>query len=73
MRLSKSSNPKFQARLDGGTAFSVWSWESKGVRSWQELRKVGLDPHRDQFDIDDQDVFDRLVRRDYHRESWRVD
>jgi hypothetical protein len=73
MRLSKSSNPKFQARLDGSGSFSVWDWESKGVRSWQELRKVGLDPPGDQFDILDADVFERLVRRDYHRESWRVD
>jgi len=73
MRLSKSSNPRFQARLDGSGSFSVWKWESKGVRSWGELRKVGLDPPGDQFEINDPDVFEKLVRRDYHRESWRVD
>jgi hypothetical protein len=73
MRLSKSSNPRFQARLDGSGSFSVWKWESKGVRSWSELRKVGLDPPGDQFEINDPDVFEKLVRRDYHRESWRVD
>jgi hypothetical protein len=73
MRISKGSDPKFQARLDGGAAFSVWSWEAKGVRSWSELRQVGLDPPGDQFDIEDADVFERLVRRDYKRERWTVD
>lgn len=73
MQLSKSSGPKFQARLDGSGAFSVWKWEAKGVRSWSELRKCGLDPPGDQFDIEDPDVFQKLVRRDYHRESWRID
>jgi len=72
MRLSKSSNPKFQARLDGGEAFSVWKWESKGVRSWSELLKVGLDPPGEQFDID-ADKFDRLVKRDYIRDRWGYD
>lgn len=48
-----------------GEAFGVWAWESKGVRSWAELRKVGLDPPGDVFDIVSVDVFDRLVRRDY--------
>lgn len=73
MRLSKSSGPKFQARIDGSGPFPVWIWESKGVRSWDELRKCGLDPTGDQFDIKDPDVFEKLVRRQYHRESWRVD
>jgi hypothetical protein len=73
MRSSKSSNPKFQSRLDGGSAFSVWCWEAKGVRSWSELRKVGLDPPGDQFDFVDADVFQRLVRREYKRDSWGVD
>jgi hypothetical protein len=73
MQLSKSSGPKFQAMLDGSGAFSVWSWEAKGVRSWGELRKCGLDPPGDQFDIEDPDVFQKLVRRDYHRESWSID
>jgi hypothetical protein len=72
MRLSKSVNPKFQSRLDGSGCFSVWLWESKGVRSWNELRKVGLDPPGDQFDID-ADVFEKLVRREYKRESWSID
>ena len=47
MQLSKSSGPKFQARLgpeglDG--SFSVWKWEAKEVRSWSELRKCFFVP-----------------------------
>jgi len=73
LQSSKRGGPKFQARLDGRDAFPVWVWESKGVRSWAELRKCGLDPPGEQFVIEDPNVFEKLVRRNYYRERWTID
>jgi len=60
-----------QSRLDGGLAVSVWKWENKGIRSLGELVKCGLDEgwtHR----IEDVDVWDRLVKRDYQRVNLKT-
>jgi hypothetical protein len=61
-----------QATLDGSDSFPVWKWENKGIRSLGELVKCGLNEAWT-HDIKDPDVWDRLVRRDYHRESWSID
>jgi hypothetical protein len=72
IRSLQGSKALLQSTLDGSPSFPVWTRESKGVRSWGELRTCGLDPPGESFDID-KDAFDKLVRRQYRRESWRVD
>ena len=60
-----------QSRLDGGS-FPVWVWENKGIRSLPELVKCGLDEAWT-HEISDPDVWEKLVKREYYQESWRVD
>jgi hypothetical protein len=63
----------FQARLDGSEAIPLWSWEFLGVRSHEELEKCGLDPPGWTLEVEDPNVWEKLVRREYQRERWDDD
>jgi hypothetical protein len=62
-----------QCCLDGSAAFSEWKWEFLGVRSLEELGKVGFAGPPWSFSVEDAEAWDRLVRRDYQRRSWEID
>jgi len=66
MRNSNCKNRECQSRLDGGTPIAIWVWECLGVRSAAELNLVGLDGRWTHV-IEDVDIWDRLVRREYCR------
>jgi hypothetical protein len=72
IRLLQGSK-QLQSRIDGSEAFSEWKWECLGIRSAEELNKCGLDPPGWTFEIEDPNVWEKLVRRDYYRESWEID
>ena len=67
LRNSNRSGRFLQTCVDGSKAFPVVVWECLGVRSWLELEKVGLSDGWVLL-IEDPDVWERLVRRDYFRE-----
>jgi hypothetical protein len=72
IRLLRNSKV-FQGTLDGSPAIPVWSWEFLGVRSMRDLEICGLDPPGGNIDFGGSGVWDRLVRREYYRERWRID
>lgn len=63
----------FQCTLDGGAPIPIWKWEFLGVRSREELEKCGLDPPGWALEIEDPDAWEKIVRREYYRERWRID
>jgi len=62
-----------QLLLDGSKTVPIWVWECLGVRSVEELKKAGLDPPSWSFGVEDPDVWEKLARREYHRETWEID
>jgi hypothetical protein len=72
IRLLQGSK-SFQGTLDGSGLFPIWKWEFLGVRSMEELEKCGLGPPGWALNVEDPDVWEKLVRREYFRERWRID
>jgi hypothetical protein len=60
----------FQCRIDGGDPIPLWSWEFLGIRGAAELLACGLDPPGQAREIEDPDLWEKIVRRSYVRERY---